>query len=239
MNTRIASKDDRRFETPLYTAAEAARFLDVPVSTFATWAKGYVRRPPSRSPVTGDPIVTSVHAERGYPSIPFVGLAEAMVLAAFRRGGVSLQHIRRAVAIMEKEIGLHHALASKRLYTDGAVILYDYAEAKQDEQLGGLTEVVSRQRVFSAVVEQYLNRIEYGGDGWAVRLVSPATARPVVVADPERSFGQPIFIHGGVRVEDVLDRWRAGEALAEVAEDFGVAPQDVEDILRATLPVAA
>jgi len=47
MNIRIASKDDRRFETPLYTAAEAARFLDVPVSTFATWAKGYVRRPPS------------------------------------------------------------------------------------------------------------------------------------------------------------------------------------------------
>jgi uncharacterized protein (DUF433 family) len=239
MNMNTASKTDPRFETPLYTAAEAARFLDVPVSTFATWAKGYVRRPPSRSLVTGDPIVTSLRAERGYPSVPFVGLAEAMVLAAFRRGGVSLQHIRRAVAIIEKEIGLRHALASKRLYTDGAVILYDYAEAKQDEQLGGLTEVVSRQRVFSAVVGQYLNRIEYGGDGWAIRLVSPATARPVVVADPERSFGQPIFMHGGVRVEDVLDRWRAGETLAEVAEDFGVSSEDVEDILRVTLPVAA
>jgi uncharacterized protein (DUF433 family) len=162
-----------------------------------------------------------------------------MVLAAFRHGGVSLQHIRRAVEIMEKEIGLQHALASKRLYTDGAVILYDYAEAKQDEQLGGLTEVVSRQRVFSAVIEQYLKRIEYGGDGWAIRLVSPATARPVVVADPERSFGQPIFMHGGVRVEDVLDRWRAGETLAEVADDFGVPSEDVEDILRVTLPVAA
>jgi uncharacterized protein (DUF433 family) len=239
MNARSTIDEHRRFDVPLYTAAEAARFLDVPVSTFATWAKGYVRRPRRGSPVTGEAIVTSLRAERGYPSIPFVGLAEAMVLAAFRRGGVSLQHIRRAVAIVEREIGLEHALASKRLYTDGAVILYDYAEAKHDEQLGGLTEVVSRQRVFSAVVEQYLNRIEYGGDGWAVRLVSPATERPVVVADPDRSFGQPIFIHGGVRVEDVLDRWRAGEALAEVAEDFGVSSHDVEDILRVTLPVAA
>jgi uncharacterized protein (DUF433 family) len=137
------------------------------------------------------------------------------------------------------EIGLDHAPASKCLYTDGAVILFDYAESERDRELGGLTEVISRQRVFAPVIEEYLKRIEYGGDGWAARLVSPTTDQPVVVADPERSFGQPIFIHGGVRVEDVLDRWRAGEPLSEVAEDFGVSPKDVEDILRVALPAAA
>lgn len=235
----MSTTSNGRFDTPLYTVAEAARFLGVPTSTFATWAKGYVRRPPSRSTVVGAPIVTSFGAERGYPSIPFVGLAEAMVLAAFRRSGVSLQHIRRAVPIIEREIGIEHALASQRLYTDGAVILYDFAEAQHDEELGGLTEVVSRQRVFARVIREYLKRIEYAGDGWAARLVSPATARPVVIADPGRSFGQPIFIHGGVRVEDVLDRWHAGEPLVGVAEDFGVPPEDVEDILRVTLPAAA
>ncbi len=235
----MSTETNGRFDIPLYTVAEAARFLGVPTSTFATWSKGYASRPPSRPPVIGAPIVTSSVAERGYPSIPFVGLAEAMVLAAFRRGGVSLQHIRRVVSVIEREIGLEHALASRRLYTDGAVILYDHAEAEHDEELGGLTEVVSRQRVFARVIREYLKRIEYGGDDWAARLVSPATARSLVVADPERSFGQPIFIHGGVRVEDVLDRWRAGESLVEVAEDFGVPPEDVEDILRVTLPAAA
>jgi uncharacterized protein (DUF433 family) len=237
--TMMNTESDGRFDTPLYTNAEAARFLGVPVSTFTTWAKGYVRRPRGRHPVIGKPIVTSLDAERGYPSIPFVGLAEAMVLAAFRRSGVSLQHIRRAVPIIEREIGIEHALASERLYTDGAVILYDYAEAEQDEELGSLTEVVSRQRVFSPIIEEYLKRITYGRDGWAARLVSPATSQPLVLADPKRSFGQPIFIHGGVRVEDVLDRWRAGEPLTEVAEDFGVPSKDVEDILRVTLPAAA
>ena len=235
----MSTETNGRFDIPLYTVAEAARFLGVPTSTFATWAKGYVRRPPRRPPVIGAPIVASSVAERGYPSIPFVGLAEAMVLAAFRRSGVSLQHIRRAVPVIEQEIGVEHALASKRLYTDGAVILYDYAEAERDEEFGGLTEVVSHQRVFARVIREYLKRIEYGNDGWAARLVSPATAQPLVLADPERSFGQPIFIHGGVRVEDVLDRWRAGESLVEVAEDFGVPPEDVEDILRVTLPAAA
>src|ERR1700730_15938408 len=189
-NNKVTIKTNGRFETPLYTTAEAARFVGVPTSTFATWAKGYVRRRPTRPSVVGAPMVTSFAPERGYPSIPFVGLAEAMVLAAFRRGGVSLQHIRQAVAIISKEIGLDHALASRRLYSDGARILYDYTTAGDDPELSGLTEVVSRQRVFAPVIEEYLKRIEYGRDGWAKRLVSPATVKPLVVADPERSFGQ-------------------------------------------------
>ncbi|MDP8960430.1 MAG: hypothetical protein M3N32_02245 [Actinomycetota bacterium] len=49
---------DIRFDVPLYALAEAARSLGVPSTTFANWGKGYVRRFPSRKPVTGDPIVT-------------------------------------------------------------------------------------------------------------------------------------------------------------------------------------
>ncbi len=232
-------REDIRFSVPLYTLAEAARFLDVPTSTFTTWARGYVRRPPGRPPVHGDPIVTSVEAARNLPTIPFIGLAEGMVLAAFRRAGVSLQHIRGAVAILEQEIGIDHALASRRLYSDGAVILFDYADAKGDEELAGLTEVVSRQRVFSPVVREYLTRIEYARDGWARQLVSPKTRDRVVVVDPRRAFGQPIFVHGAAPVESVISRWKAGESIEHVAQDFGVPPADVEDYLRAAVPLAA
>lgn len=230
---------DLRFEAPLYTLAEAARFLGVPTSTFGTWAKGYVRRPPGRRAVHGDRIVTSVDAARNFPSIPFIGLAEGMVLAAFRRGGVSLQHIRKAVSILDGEIGIEHALASRRVYTDGAVILFNYADAQQDDELAGLTEVVSRQRVFAPVVEEYLKRIEYGKDGWAKQLVSPTTRDRIVVVDPRRAFGQPIFVHGAAPVESVVSRWKGGEPLAHVARDFGVPPADVEDYLRAAVPLAA
>lgn len=185
------------------------------------------------------PIVTSVDAAPNEASIPFVGLAEGMVVAAFRRAGVSMQHLRRAVAILEREIGLEHALASRRLYADGAQLLFDYAEHEGDAELAGLTVVVSQQKVFSAVVEEYLTRIEYGADGWAQSLVSPATPERTTVVDPARSFGQPIFAHGAVRMEDVLDRWRAGESIAHVARDFGVPAEDVEAYLRVAVPVAA
>jgi uncharacterized protein (DUF433 family) len=233
----MVTTKNERFDTPLYTVAEAARFLGVPPSSFSNWARGYRVTFRSRRAVVGRPIVTSFGATQNYPSIPFIGLAEGFVVLAFRRAGVSLQHIRKAVAVLEREVGLEHALASQRLFTDGASVLYDYAEDEQDDEL--LTHVVTQQRVLADVVRAYLRLISYGSDGWPERLISPATARPVLVVDPARGFGQPIFIRGGVRVEDVLDRWRAGESLAEVAEDFGVPAEDVEDILRVALPAAA
>lgn len=229
---------DTRFSVPLYTVAEAAQFLGVPASTLSTWSRGYVRRPAGRPEVRGEPIIASFDVRRGCPAIPFIGLAEGMVLAAFRRAGVSLQHIRKAVSVLDREIGIEHALASSKLYTDGAVILYDYAE-RSGEELAELTVVVTQQRVFSPVVSEYLKRVRYGRDGWAVTLVSPATPQPVVEVDPDRGFGQPIFIHGGSRVEDVIDRWKAGDSLVAVAEDFGVPLEDVEEALRVRVPLAA
>jgi uncharacterized protein (DUF433 family) len=162
-----------------------------------------------------------------------------MVLTAFRRAGVSLQHIRAAVTVLSNEMGIEHALASRRLYADGAKVLFDYADGRGDEELLGLTEVVSRQRVFAPVVQGYLQRIEYADDRWAVRITSPATARPVVVADPERAFGQPIFAHGAAPVESIESRIRAGERADDVAADFGVPLEDVAEYLHILLPLAA
>ena len=229
--------EDIRFDVPLYTVAEAARFLGVPTTSFGNWARGYKVTFRTRQPVVGRPIVTSFEAARLYPSIPFIGLAEGFVVNAFRRAGVSLQHIRKAVAVLEREVGIEHALASQRLFTDGASVLYDYAEDEGDDEL--LTHVVTQQRVLADVVRDYLRLVTYGSDGWPERLVSPTTARPVVAVDLERGFGQPVFIKGGVRVEDVLDRIRADERPNEVAEDMGVPLKDIEAVLSAELRRAA
>jgi uncharacterized protein (DUF433 family) len=230
---------DPRFDVPRYTVAEAARYLGVPTSTFASWARGYDRRSEGRKPVHGDPIVTAIASGKGDPQIPFGGLAEAMVLAAMRRTGVSLQHIRAAVSILGRELGVEHALASQRLYTDGARLLFDYATSAHDDDIEHLTVVVSGQSVFGGLVREYLERIHYAADGWAQRVVLPMTERAIVEVDPDRSFGQPIFVRGAVRVEDVLDRWRGGDPISDVAADFDVPVGDIEDVLRATLPAAA
>lgn len=218
--------------------SEAAFFLRVPESTFDAWVRGYVRRPPGKREVRGGWLVTSIDGARGWPRIPFIGLAEGHVLAAFRRAGVSLQHIRRALDILRRETGNEHVLASRRLHTHGPVILYDSVATDQGVA-EALTEVVSGQRVFRDVIRRSLERITYDDAGWARCLLLPISESPIVLADPHRAFGKPLFAHGGARVKDVLDRWRAGDPLAEVAHDFGVPLEDVEDVLRAAIPEAA
>jgi uncharacterized protein (DUF433 family) len=70
-------------------------------------------------------------------------------------------------------------------------------------------------------------------------LVLPITEGTVIECDPTRGFGRPLFIVGGAPMDDVLDRFRAGEPLKDVAKDFDLRPEDVEDVIRASLPHAA
>lgn len=228
--------NDIRFDTPLYTLAEAARALDVPGSTFQNWAHGYVRNRPDRSVLRADPILTTLPAGSGEPNVPFVGLAEGLVLAAFRRHGVPMQRIRPALDVLRRELGIDYALASRKLYTDGAEVLFDYAEHAGDTPEGNtareLVVVRHGQRVFDEIVDSYLKRVTYAADGWAERIRLPQYHRAEVIADPLFSYGEPTFRSGRARISDALERFWAGENLADVAAEFGVPEDHIEDVVR-------
>jgi uncharacterized protein (DUF433 family) len=226
---------DDRFLVPLYSAAEAARHLDVPASTFRTWAHGYRNRPRGRPPVVGESIVTTVPADSG-ASIPFIGLAEAHALAAIRRAGVPLQRIRPTLDRLREELGIEHVLASRKLFTDGAEVLYDYAEDHGDtpeaRSARELVVVRNDQRVFNEIVESYLRRIEFRDDQWAQLIHLPKYRHADVVVDPDRAFGAPIFAHGGARIETVLSAFKSGTDITELTEEYGVPRADLLDVLR-------
>lgn len=221
------------FSTPLYTAAEAAHLLDLPPSTFQNWTKSYT----DAHKVTHPALVTKVPTMHGSPSLPFIGLTEGFALAAFRRSGVPMQRIRPALQRISEEIGLEHALGSKSLYSDGAEILYDYAQTGDEgaEDLMGLVVVRSGQRVLTEVVRDYLQQIEWRADGYAnlIHLPRYKEIGVDVVVDPERGFGQPIVVKNAVRVADILSRVRAGDETSAVAADYGLEVSELGDLISA------
>jgi uncharacterized protein (DUF433 family) len=176
-------------------------------------------------------LITSFSTTHRQASIPFIGFAEAFVLSSFRKAGLPLQRIRPAVEILAKEIGVEHALASKSLYTDGAEVLFDYGNRTGSKDLMDLTVVRTQQRQFTKIVHGYLKRIDFGGDGWAdsIRLSTYSAAE--VIVDPRVGFGLPVLADGGARVEDLVDRFRAGDSVHELADDFGVPSEQVEDVV--------
>jgi hypothetical protein len=108
------------------------------------------------------------------------------VLAAVRRSGVPIQRVRPALEVLSKDLGVDHALASRRLYSDGYARLFRLPGYRDAE----------------------------------------------VVADLVRSFGQPIFSHGGAKLTDVLERFWAGDDLGTLVEEFGVPRSELEDVVR-------
>ncbi len=220
---------DIRFDSPLFTAAEAARHLGLPPETFRRWLRD---QGPERLLHE-----VRVASEPSTPTVPFVGLVEAHVLSAFRRAGVPLQRIRPALQRLKREFGLEYVLASRRLLTDGSEVLWNVSDG-----VDGVTDLVvvrNDQHVFVPVVQNHLQQIVWDADGHPVRLRLPVYRPADVVVDPYRGFGRPIFETSRAPLDEVLSMFRAGDPIDAVADEYGVSREDVEAAVRATIRRAA
>ena len=226
---------DCRFDVPLYTVAGAARLVGMPTSTLTDWAKGYERAFRDRAhSVQKGPVITALRPTSiGAPSIPFVGLVEAVVVQAFRRTSLPMPRIRKALEVLARDGDLAHALASRRLFSDGAQVLFDYANETSDGQLRLLTVVSTGQRVFHEVITEYLERICFDSDEWADELIVPVTKRKLLRVRANVSNGDPIFIRGGAPLSAVTSRFQAGETLQSISRDYDLVLEDVAEVIDA------
>lgn len=226
--------DDVRFRVPLYTQAEAARYLDMPPTTFRSWARGYTNTPAGRPAVHGGPLITHVGVAHPHAaSIPFIGLAEGMFLSALRSANVPMQEIRPALDLVRERLGLRYALASRRLYVSGAKLLWEIAEEDElaRDERRKLVVLRDGQYVFREVVEQHMKNISYDADDqYAARIELPGYEVAVIAAEPGVNFGRPYFTATGTPLFVVAGRLRAGESVGEVADDFGIPEDHVAEV---------
>ncbi|MBK7013310.1 MAG: DUF433 domain-containing protein [Xanthomonadales bacterium] len=87
------------------------------------------------------------------------------------------------------------------------------------------------------IIQQYLKLVERDASGVPFKLHLPRRANApeplaAVVIDPKRGFGRPVLDGRGIRTEVVVERFQAGESIASLAEDYGLDPSVIEDILR-------
>jgi len=231
--TRPNAQDIRRM--PLYTAAEAARFLRLPASTVRAWAfgQGYkVNDQPRRF----QPVISA--ADPKGRRLSFVNLVELLVLAAIRMDHqVELKQVRSAVEFLRKKFPSPHPLADNDFQTNGIDLFV--------EKYGKLLNI-SRdgQIAIKEIIQQYLQLVERDASGVPFKLHLPRRAdapEPLVavVIDPERGYGRPVLDGRGIRTEVVIERFQAGESITSLANDYGLSAATVEDILRSHQPLAA
>ncbi len=161
--------------------------------------------------------------------LSFWNLVECSVLATIRKQHeVSLQKVRRALAYVGKELGKQRPLIEQDFSTDGVGLFVEHYGRLIDASQQG--QVAMRE-----ILEAGLTRIERDESGLAARLfpwrTDPHEPR-VVAVDPRIAFGQPILASTRVPVEVVFDRFRAGDSIVHLAEDYRVEPARIEDLVR-------
>jgi uncharacterized protein (DUF433 family) len=234
MKATAHHKTDKR-ELPIYPISEAARYLRIPASTIRWWVTG------ETGPKKYKPIICL--PEDGNNLLSFINLTELHILDAIRRKHrIPLPKVRKALDFLTEHYpsnySSNHLLAEEDFATDGKNLFA--------EKYGHLVNLSAEgQLAIRELLEAHLERIERDPAGIPVRLYPYVRKKElqeprVVVIDPNVSFGRPSLVGTGIATAVIAERFRAGESLGDLAEDYGRRQDEIEEAIRCELyPEAA
>ncbi len=211
-------KDDAR-AVPRYTAAEAAHYLALPVSTVRCWTVGQRERmAPVIRPAAPKPL-----------SLSFWNLVEAYVLASMRRHhGLKMSTVRKALRFVRRELNKQRPLIDQAFLTDGVDLFVErYAHL--------VNTSAPQQGVMRQLLAGSLRRIDRDSQGVALR-VYPWLNEPdeprYLELDVRRSGGRLVVAKTGIPADIVASRFRAGESVEGLAGDYNLEKAQIEAALR-------
>lgn len=214
-------------DIPAYSFREVALSIDVPVSTVRAWCVGQ----------SNFEAVLSLPGEwTEYHALSFFNLIEANVIAELRREHkVPMSRVRTALDFLSNNVPVAHPLVETQLLVTPNQRVYIVHEGKHiDISAGG-------QWPLDAVVRKLLRRVHRGVQGivsFFPRIPPPAhNALPEeeyapVVVDPEVCFGRPLIAGTAIPTDVVADRYRGGDSIRKMAEDYDLAEEQIEAALR-------
>lgn len=200
----------------IYTPRQAARLVGTTTQQVFRWTRG--------SGPTEPLWRAHYHGLDDTTEISFADLIEVRVVRAFRRAGISLQAIRFAIEHAKEKFGTDHPLSSMQFQTDGKEILMRALD--RDDHHVSLSKKRPGQKVFTEIVKQSLNDLEYDQD-LAVRW-RPRTS---VVIDPNRQFGEPILDEFGISTRIISEEFHEFQSLEYLSRVYEISKKAVRQAI--------
>lgn len=225
-------KDPR--EVASYTTWEAARYLRMPQRTVQNWAFGF-------GTYGGKPLIRV--ADPAKHLLSFWNVAELHVLGALRRyHQISPTKLRRMIKYLENTFDSRHPLLTEKMLTDGVSVFVEQAQSLINASREG-------QMAMRLLMEAHLKRIDQDVDGLAVRLFPFVTrnaeiASPpdllmheprIIAIDPQVRFGRPVIAGTSIPTAEIAERFRAGDSVATLADEYGRPAKEIEEAIRCEL----
>ena len=196
---------------PAYSIAEASRYLGMKEPTVRNWFRG------------PKPVLNNSGG-----LISFIDVVQAHVLHTIRKGyHIPMGQVRRAAETLAKISGGLDYLAHKDFYHDDRHLFL-----LLDERLVSLSE--GGQFVDKEIIKEGLRQLEYGVDGFTDAFFPRAhgAVQTAFAINPKVNFGKLCLVRLGVGAEAIRDRFHAGESVSDIALDYGVRGDEVEEAIR-------
>jgi uncharacterized protein (DUF433 family) len=159
--------------------------------------------------------------------LSFINLVEAHVLAAIRRRhGVKLPKVRNALDYVRRHFHLERPLIDQAFQTNGLDLFVERCADLINASRDG-------QRAMKEIMDVYLHRMERDAKGLPIKLYpftreTQSEAAPVadpraVVMNPRVSFGRAVIVY---------ERYRAGDSIADLAQNFRLEISAIEEAIR-------
>ena len=216
---------------PLYTFSEAGRLAHVSPTTVRNWLLGYKSD-------TGKLVPPLFHKSNSDAAmVSFLQLVEVVVAGQFRKAErVSFKIVRQAHENAAAQWKLDYPFAHLRLEALGGHIVQRLREERLGRSLQALDN--PQQWTLPGLVVETVQQMEYDAEEFAVRWYPVGKEYPIVV-DPKVTSGVPTIVDRGVTIEVIHKRFKAGQKLDFIAQDFELEPDIVEEALRYAEQVAA
>lgn len=219
MTTLMSERTDapwrRRLFLPAYLIGEAAHYAQIAPQTVAAWHH----------------IENALLSQREKrASLSYMQLIEVAVVAAFRKMGVAMKTIRATREYSQHVLKSEYPFATLRFKEEGRHLFLDstqvdnvhpgtVVQADQGGQLAWET-VIGRLREFE---------YEDGEEQLALKWHVAGRSSPILI-DPRIAFGAPTV--KGTPTWIIKGRWDAGESDSDIADDFGIKPDEVRQALK-------
>lgn len=213
-------------DLPAYTIGEAAAYLRLPKSTLRAWMVGQ----------RGFRSVVEI-ADRRDRKLSFINLVEAFVLAGIRREhSIPLPKVRKAVEYLRRTFGTRRPLAEERFEADGVDLFV--------EKFGALIGVTQEgQLQMREIIRDRLKQVLRDPQGIPEKIIlfpsQGAAVNGEVIIDPRLSFGRPVLDRLGVRTSILMERFMAGEDIADLARDYEAPLEAIQNAIRCEQRLAA
>lgn len=207
------------FGLGVYTPREAARLVGGTAQEVLRWTRGSGPTEP----------LWKAHYQylEDTTELSFFDLIEVRVVKAMRLAGVSMQSIRYAIRLAANRFGVERPLATQNFRLSGRQILMDALE--NDGELISLSKANPGQKVFTEIVRQSLNDLEYEDD--LVARWRPSAASFVVI-DPQRSFGAPVLDDFGISTRVLFDEFLQCNDARYLSRVYEIPLRYINDALR-------